>query len=145
MTDVDRLSSGKYLSLTTFRRTGDAVATPVWVTRDRDHLYVITDAGSGKVKRLRHTSRVLLAPCDARGTLTGGQVEGTAQLLDDDGTAMVRGLVKAKYGLMYHVMKFVAKVQGVFGASAPAADSAVVVTPDDPATGTAPDGDGDSG
>lgn len=104
MTDVDRLSSGKYLSLTTFRRTGDAVATPVWVTRDRDHLYVITDAGSGKVKRLRHTSRVLLAPCDARGTLTGGQVEGTAQLLDDDGTAMVRGLVKAKYGLMSTAM-----------------------------------------
>lgn len=104
MTDVDRLSSGKYLSLTTFRRTGVAVATPVWVTRDGDHLYVITGADSGKVQRLRHTSRVLLAPCDARGKLTGEQVQGSAHLLDDDGTAMVRRLVTAKYGLLAAAM-----------------------------------------
>ncbi len=97
---IDRLADSTYLSLTTFRRVGTAVPTPVWLARQGDHLYVITDASSGKVKRLRHTPRVLLAPCDARGRLTGPQVEGTARLLDADGTTMVRGLINDRYGLV---------------------------------------------
>jgi PPOX class probable F420-dependent enzyme len=104
VTEVDRLASGQYLSLTTFRRTGAPVATPVWVTRRDEHLYVITSVESGKVKRLRHTSRVLLAPCDVRGRITGAQVPGSARLLDADGTAMVRALVNDKYGLLGKLM-----------------------------------------
>lgn len=100
MSTIDRLAASTYLSLTTFRRVGTPVATPVWLAQQGDHLYVITDAGSGKVKRLRHTSRVLLAPCDARGRLTGPQVDGTARLLDTDGTATARGLINDRYGLM---------------------------------------------
>lgn len=104
MTEVDRLASGQYLSLTTFRRSGAPVATPVWVTCRDGHLYVITSVDSGKVKRLRHTSRVLLAPCDVRGKTSGPTVAGTARLLDEDGTAMVRGLVNDKYGLLGRLM-----------------------------------------
>ena len=104
MTEVDRLASGQYLSLTTFRRSGAPVPTPVWVTERDEHLYVITSLESGKVKRLRHTARVLLAPCDVRGRITGPQVEGSARLLDEDGTAMVRTLVNEKYGLLGRLM-----------------------------------------
>jgi PPOX class probable F420-dependent enzyme len=65
---------------------------------------VITQADSGKAKRLRHTPRVLLAPCDVRGTLTGPQVQGSARLLDPDGTAVVARLIDAKYGLLSKAM-----------------------------------------
>ena len=65
--DIDRLAAGKYLSLTTFRKDGSAVSTPVWVARDGDHLYVMTDPSSGKATRLRNSGRVRLAPCDMRG------------------------------------------------------------------------------
>jgi PPOX class probable F420-dependent enzyme len=100
MTEIDRLSAGKYLSLTTIKRDGTPVATPVWVARDGEHLYVVTPVDTGKAKRLRHTSRVLLAPCDVRGNLTGHQVEGSARLLDAEGTAAAGRLIDAKYGLV---------------------------------------------
>lgn len=100
MNELARLSAGKYLSLTTFRKSGEAVATPVWVVRDGAHLYVVTDANSGKVKRLRNNSEVLLAPCDVRGNLTGEEVTGTAEILGEDDTAKVRRLINSRYGLL---------------------------------------------
>lgn len=100
MLPIDSLASGKYLSLTTFRRDGSPVATPVWLVRDGDALRVITQADSGKAKRLRNDSRVLLAPCDARGNLKGAQVEGTATLEDATETARTAQMIEARYGLL---------------------------------------------
>lgn len=100
MSALDDLGSGKYLSLTTFRRDGTPVATPVWLVRDGDALRVITQADSGKAKRLRNDERVLLAPCDARGNLKGNQVEGTARLEDPDETEHTARLIQARYGLL---------------------------------------------
>jgi PPOX class probable F420-dependent enzyme len=111
VTTIDDLAASKYLSLTTFRRTGEPIATPVWVTREGDRLYVITGGDSGKVKRLRHTARVLLAPCDARGTLKGEQVEGTAVVLDGAGTDAAVARAKARYGITYQVLTLMEKVR----------------------------------
>ena len=100
MTTLESLSAGKYLSLTTFRKDGTPVATPVWLVRDGDTLRVITQADSGKAKRLRSSPRVLLAPCDARGTIKGAQVEGTAVLQDAAETARTAQLIEKRYGLL---------------------------------------------
>ncbi len=109
--EIERLAAGAYVSLTTFRRDGTPVATPVWASRSGDRLYVWTESGSGKVKRLRANDRVLLAPCDARGGLQGAQVEGTAVLLEgDDGVDRVRRLHRAKYGLQFRVFDAFASV-----------------------------------
>jgi len=67
---IDDLAAGKYISLATFKKDGTRVATPVWVTREGDHLYVITEANSGKAKRLRNSPRAQVAACDMRGTVT---------------------------------------------------------------------------
>ena len=72
--DVEKLARGRYLSLTTFRRDGTPVATPVWVARQGDELVVYTARSSGKVKRLRNNNRVLLAPCNMRGRVNGDVV-----------------------------------------------------------------------
>jgi PPOX class probable F420-dependent enzyme len=104
MAPIDALAAGKYLSLTTFRRDGTPVATPVWLVRDGDALRVVTQADSGKAKRLRNDSRVLLAPCDARGALKGEQVEGTASLEDAEQTARTAQLIEARYGLLGKVL-----------------------------------------
>jgi PPOX class probable F420-dependent enzyme len=100
MTTLDALGDGKYLSLTTFRKDGTPVATPVWLVRDGQTLRVITQGDSGKAKRLRNDSRVLLAPCDARGTLKGAQVEGAAVLQDAAETARTAQSIEARYGLL---------------------------------------------
>ncbi len=97
--DVGTLAKNRYLSLTTFRRDGTPVATPVWVAQQGDELVVYTAKSSGKVKRLRHSSRVLLAPCDMRGRVTGDVVEGTARLQDEAETAVTISRIRLRYGL----------------------------------------------
>lgn len=101
MTD---LADGKYLSLTTFRADGTPVATPVWLVRNGPHLEVITDANSGKVKRLRANPNVLVAPCTARGVVTGPSQQATAQLLDPEASAAVATRIADKYGLLGRMM-----------------------------------------
>ncbi|MEV1331844.1 PPOX class F420-dependent oxidoreductase [Micromonospora costi] len=97
MTTLDRLSAEKYLLLTTFRRDGRAVPTPVWAVRDGDGLAVWTAADSGKVKRIRNNGEVTVAPCDVRGRPHGAPVPARAALYDLAGSRRIRGLIKHKY------------------------------------------------
>jgi PPOX class probable F420-dependent enzyme len=74
------LEKEPYISLETFRRSGKGVETPVWFGTLDGQLYVVTDGTSAKVKRLRATKRIRVAPCNVRGTVTGawGRGYGTA-------------------------------------------------------------------
>ncbi len=101
MTTVpDRLGDGGYLSVTTYRRDGTAVATPVWVVRDGDALAIWTTADAGKVKRIRNNPAVSVAACDMRGRLTGEPVPGHAELMSPAETGQVRDLIRRKYGVL---------------------------------------------
>ncbi|MFF0740107.1 PPOX class F420-dependent oxidoreductase [Streptomyces sp. NPDC004111] len=93
----------RYVSLTTYRKDGTPVSTPVWVAGDDGALYVWTHAEAWKVKRIRRDSRVTLASCDVRGRVKPGRptLEGTATLLDEDGVARVRKLLARKYTWQY--------------------------------------------
>ncbi|GAA2730145.1 PPOX class F420-dependent oxidoreductase [Actinocorallia aurantiaca] len=95
-----RLAGEKYVLVTTYRKDGRAVATPVWVVRDGDALGVWTAADSGKVKRVRNRADVLVAPCDMRGNPTGEALPGTAELCSAEDTGAYRTLIRSKYGLM---------------------------------------------
>jgi uncharacterized protein len=57
-TAFERLGGERFISLTTFRRSGEPVSTPVWVVLNKSALLVTTQLSTGKIKRLRHTSRV---------------------------------------------------------------------------------------
>lgn len=100
MTDLDRLAAEKYVLLTTFRKDGRAVPTPVWAVRDGNALAVWTVSDSGKVKRIRRDGRVTVAPCDVRGRPHGEPVPGHASVSDLDGTRRIRGLLKQKYRMI---------------------------------------------
>ncbi|MEV5149505.1 PPOX class F420-dependent oxidoreductase [Streptomyces sp. NPDC052727] len=99
-TRLDRLGSGTYLLVTSYRKNGTPVATPVWVVRDGGTLGVWTAADSWKVKRIRRRPDVLVGPCDARGNPTGDQVPATAEVADPATTAHYRSLIARKYGLL---------------------------------------------
>ncbi|GGV84763.1 PPOX class F420-dependent oxidoreductase [Streptomyces massasporeus] len=96
---LDALGAGKYLLVTSYRKNGTPVATPVWVVRDGDALGVWTPADSWKVKRIRNRADVLVGPCDLRGNPTGAQVPATAEICDAATTARYRQLIGRKYGL----------------------------------------------
>ncbi|MFJ9864054.1 PPOX class F420-dependent oxidoreductase [Streptomyces sp. NPDC101165] len=99
-TQLDRLGSGKYLLVTSYRKDGTPVATPVWVIRDGDALGVWTAGDSWKVKRIRRRADVLVGPCDLRGNPTGAQVPATAEIADAATTARYRTLIARKYGIV---------------------------------------------
>ncbi|MCX5384048.1 PPOX class F420-dependent oxidoreductase [Streptomyces sp. NBC_00083] len=97
---LDRLSAGKYLLVTTYKRDGTGVPTPVWVVRDGDTLMVWTVADSWKVKRIRNRADVLVTPCDVRGNPTGEPHPATAEICDAATTAACRTLLARKYGVL---------------------------------------------
>jgi uncharacterized protein len=88
---------GKYLSLTTFKRDGAAVATPVWFVADHGRLLVLTDAESFKVKRIRRNPSVTVARCSASGRLSGQPVVARAEILPDTETVRAERLMNDKY------------------------------------------------
>lgn len=102
--ELDRLSRSNYVLVTTFRRDGTPVPTPVWVARDGNELIIWTQTKAGKVKRIRNNPRVELSECDARGRPRGTPVTGTARILDTEGTERGRQALKKKYGLTGRVV-----------------------------------------
>ncbi|HEY8984220.1 MAG TPA: PPOX class F420-dependent oxidoreductase [Streptomyces sp.] len=99
-TPIDRLGAGKYLLITSYRKNGTGVSTPVWVVRDGDALGAWTVADSWKVKRIRARADVMVGPCDVRGNPKGEQVPGTAELCNAATTARYRALIAKKYGIL---------------------------------------------
>ena len=128
------LGDEKYILLTTFKRSGDAVATPVWaVSLDDGTIGFWTSSGSGKAKRLAHTAKVTVQPSDARGRVKDGTsaAEGTAVVVaaDDPRYAEIQRKVKAKYGFMTKITKFLGTVMGTLKRKRiPYGDRAVVIT-----------------
>ncbi|WP_460072002.1 PPOX class F420-dependent oxidoreductase [Streptomyces sp. YKOK-I1] len=97
---LERLGAGKYLLITSYRKNGSGVATPVWVVRDGDTLGAWSAADAWKVKRIRARGDVLVGPCDVRGNPTGEPVPATAEICDAQTTAHYRTLLARKYGIL---------------------------------------------
>lgn len=102
------LAKEQCIALTTFRRSGQAVTTPVWFALGLGTIYVETHGDAGKLKRLRHTPRVTFAPCTYSGKVTGSESEGYARILAEpaESTAASVALAK-KYGVMRSLYHFV--------------------------------------
>lgn len=90
----------KYVSLASFRKNGQAVRTPLWFAEQQGKLYVMTRDDSWKYKRIRNNPRVLIAPCTARGRITGPDVEARARILEPAEFPTAREALQRKYWLM---------------------------------------------
>ena len=87
----------KYISLTSFRKNGEKVATPVWFGEDGDKLYVMTRSDMGKTKRIRNNPQVRVAPCTIRGRVTGPEFATTARILPQEEHGHARQTINRKY------------------------------------------------
>lgn len=101
----DAATDAKYVQLTTFRKDGTPVASPLWAAYDGESLVMWTEADSWKVKRIRRDPHVVVQACDARGKKLRGQpVDGTATILDAAGTDHARSVISKKYGIVGWVL-----------------------------------------
>ena len=88
---------GKYLRLVSYRRDGTPVATPMWFVADGDRLLALTDAQSGKVKRIRRRPEVTIAPCRWDGRVIGDEMHARAEVLPENELPRTQRLIDRKY------------------------------------------------
>ena len=106
--DLDALFPGKYLSVTSFKRDGTGVATPVWFVSDGSRLFALTDLHSAKVRRIRRNPRVLVAPCRANGKLLSEPLPARVELLaSTPELERVQKLLIERYKLSYRLVMLI--------------------------------------
>lgn len=87
----------KYISLTTFRKSGVGVPTPVWFGEEGEKLYLMTRSDMGKTKRIRNNPQVKVAPCTIRGKVTGPEFSAMAKILPNEEHDHARRAINKKY------------------------------------------------
>ena len=131
------LGDEKTVAVTTFRKNGDPVTTPVWphpVSNGR--LGFWTAMGSGKTKRLKNDPRVTLQPCSSSGKLRPGTtpVSGVAEMIQSGplfDEVQTKG--REKYGVMVTVSRLMGQLFGQRRKGQTYGDTVVLVTLDKPA------------
>jgi len=108
--DLAELNKARFVSLTTFRKTGIGVSTPVWIARDGDDLVVTTPVGSGKLKRLRNNPLVELRPCSRMGKVADNAPVVTSAASEEEETPAALDRIKRKYGFEYYLIMFIERL-----------------------------------
>jgi len=112
---INSLAKADYVSLATFRKSGQAVATPVWCAEDQGEYFVFSAGNAGKVKRLRNGNRARLAVCTGRGKVLDPWCDAEAFLIDDEaGIERALAALRRKYGWQMWLADVGSKLTGKF-------------------------------
>jgi len=106
----------KYISLETFKKSGESVKTPVWfaadpasdLAGDDARLYIYTIGNTGKVKRIRNNGHVKIAPCTIKGVLLGESVDAKAEIVTGEVASQGMRLLNKKYFPLKQILGFFA-------------------------------------
>lgn len=90
--------------LTSYRRNGTPVGTPVHVAVVGDRAVFRTWDATWKVKRIRNNPEVTIAPSTARGSPTGPALRARARILAGDEAAHAGGALARKYPVVHGVL-----------------------------------------
>jgi PPOX class probable F420-dependent enzyme len=105
--DLLHLAEERFVSLSTFRKTGEEVATPVWIARDGDDLLVTTPDDTGKVKRLHNSPRVRLSPSSRMGRVDDDAPRIDAEATIEPETERLTRIFREKYGVEYRLFMWI--------------------------------------
>jgi uncharacterized protein len=107
-----RLKGRKYILLTTFRKSGQPVATLVWFALGGDTLYITTAKDSGKVKRIRNNPQVLIAASTPKGEALGPAVAAVSAILPAAQEEPAARALRRKYGWLYRCFEWFFRLKG---------------------------------
>jgi len=106
--DLEALFPGRYLSVTSFKRDGTGVATPVWFVSDGSRLLALTDLHSAKVRRIRRDPHVLIALCRADGKLRSEPIAARVEVQTaTSDLERVQRLLLERYKLSYRLVMLI--------------------------------------
>jgi PPOX class probable F420-dependent enzyme len=106
------LDRNPFIALTTYRKNGTPVMTPVWFIQQDGKLFVWTAIDSGKVKRLKKNPQVQLGPSNHSGKLLGAIQKGSAHIAKEVEYPALDKAFKAKYGWQVKLFSLLWKIQG---------------------------------
>jgi uncharacterized protein len=101
------LREHNYVNLTTFRKSGVPVTTPVWMALDGNKGYVVTGNDSGKVKRIRNNPTVQIAPSTRLGVALGPAIDAKVRILSKEESVAAQRELSKKYSWMYQFFRLV--------------------------------------
>jgi uncharacterized protein len=90
--------------LTTLRRDGTPVNTPVHIAVEGDRAVIRSWDTAGKIKRIRNNPEVTIAPCTARGRPTGPAIPARARILTGEESARAGRLLAGKYPVLHGLL-----------------------------------------
>ncbi|HJQ45792.1 MAG TPA: PPOX class F420-dependent oxidoreductase [Amycolatopsis sp.] len=100
---VHDFTSQRTILLTTFKRDGSPVGTPVNIAVEGDHGYIRTFDQAWKAKRMRNNPHVEIAPSTAGGKPTGDAVRARVALVDGDEARRAAKLLARKHPFLQGV------------------------------------------
>ena len=104
---------GNYLSLSTQKRDGSWVDTPVWFAFDGDKtLYCFSESKAGKVKRIKNFSEVRVCLCTVTGKLTGSWQNASAEILSGEDVATAKEALLKSYGWQMKILNVISTIAG---------------------------------
>jgi PPOX class probable F420-dependent enzyme len=112
MGSVDALARARFIDLVTYRRTGVPVGTPVWFVPDGDRLLVRVAHDAGKLKRLRHTATVQVAPSDSLGRRLGPSIRGRARILGVEAVDQALRALHSRYRIAGQLFTWLRHLRG---------------------------------
>ena len=112
MSNTQQFNNQKYLNLETYRKSGQAMPTPVWFVEDGGAYYIRTVQNAGKVKRARNNPSVRIVPCGQRGEVKGEWVRGVASIATPAEAGKVDRLLNQKYGLLKRLFDLMQRGRG---------------------------------
>jgi|SRR5262245_12832875 len=90
--------------LTTYRRNGTPVGTPVNIAVEGGRAFVRTWDLAWKIKRIRNNPEVEIAPSTVTGKPTGPAIRARARILIDDESAHAGQLLARKHPILHGIL-----------------------------------------
>jgi len=109
--ETSTLQGYRYLNLATFRKNGTPVVTTVWFVQAKDSVYVWTAKTSGKVKRIRNSPTVQIAPSTHLGRPLGPCLEASARILHGGEQHDAEQIMNRKYGWQKRIFALIWRLQ----------------------------------
>ena len=112
ITPKDILKDEYSIVLTTFRKNGQGVTTPVWFALKEGKLLLCTWEKFWKVKRMKNNPNVEFVPAKTRigspskYTVTGKTIRGVARFLEGEEAEEANRLLRKKYGFFKYTLLY---------------------------------------
>jgi len=96
---------GKFISLITYTKKGDPIATQVWFVEKEEKIYFVTTQKRYKIRRIRNNQNVKITRASMRGKPKGKYIDGITRILSDEEFKSIVKLFRKKYRMFKMMFK----------------------------------------